>query len=72
MAWLDGKRVEALWCNDQRSNVHGWIDGSWRKFQDAHDDACTNSAVLAAHAKDGSRTVDVRVEGGAVKEMYVW
>ena len=61
MAWLNGKKVDALWCNEQRSNVHGWID-----------DACTNFAVLGAHAKDGNRNVDVRVEGGRVKEMYVW
>ena len=72
MAWLNGKQVDALWANEQRSNVHGWIDGAWRKFQDDHDDACTNFSVLAAHAKDGNRNVDVRVEDGRVKEMYVW
>lgn len=72
MAWLTGKQVDALWANEQRSNVHGWIDGAWRKFQDDHDDACTNFSVLAAHAKDGNRNVDVRVEDGRVKEMYVW
>jgi hypothetical protein len=72
MAWLNGKKVQALWSNHQRSNVHGWIDGAWRKFEDNRDDACTNFAILAAHAKDGNRNVDVRVESGRVKEMYVW
>jgi hypothetical protein len=72
MAWLTGKKVVALWSSEHRSNVHGWIDGAWRKFHDDHDDACTNFAVLAAHAKDGGRNVDVRVEDGRVKEMYVW
>ncbi|WP_157430993.1 hypothetical protein [Actinomadura macra] len=42
------------------------------KFQDVHDDACTDFAVLAAHAKDGNRFVEVRVEDGRVKEMYIW
>ncbi|MDQ3874993.1 MAG: hypothetical protein M3322_05500 [Actinomycetota bacterium] len=72
MAWLNGVKVVALWSNHQPSNVHGWIDGSWRKFEDVNDDACTNFAILAAHAKDGNRNVNVRVESGRVKEMYVW
>ena len=72
MAWLNGKKVQALWSNHQKANVHGWIDGAWRKFEDDYSDACTNFAVLGAHAKGGNRNVDVRVEGGRVKEMYVW
>jgi hypothetical protein len=72
MAWLNDKKIDALWANHQKANVHAWIDGSWRKFEDAHDDACTNFAILAAHAKDDSRNVNVRVEDGRVKEMYVW
>jgi hypothetical protein len=72
MAWLNGQKVVALWSNYQPSNVHGWIDGAWRKFEDVNDDACTNFAILAANAKDGNRNVDARVESGRVKEMYVW
>ena len=72
MAWIRGKKIDALWSNEQESNVHGWIDGAWRKFQDDHDDACTNFAILAASAKEANRDVDVRVEDGRVKEMYVW
>lgn len=71
MAWHRGKRVTALWSNEQRSNSWGWIDGAWRKFQDSHDNACTNFTILAAHAKGSGRNVDVRIEGN-VKEMYVW
>jgi hypothetical protein len=72
MPWLHGEKVEALWSNGQESNVWGWIDGAWRKFEDDHADACTNFAILAAHAKDGNRNVDVRVESNRVREMYVW
>ena len=72
MAWLENKKVDALWSNHQEANVHAWIDGAWRKFDDDEFDATTNVAVLAAHAKDGNRNVKVRVEGGVVKEMYVW
>lgn len=72
MAWLNGKKIDALWANHEDSNVHGWIDGAWRKFDDDHDEACTNFAILAAHAKGDNRNVDIRVESGRVKEMYVW
>lgn len=72
MAWLSDEKVQALWSNHEDSNVHGWIDGAWRKFEDDHADACTNFAILAAHAKADDRNVDVRVESGRVKEMYVW
>ncbi len=72
MAWLNNKKVIALWSNYQRANAWAWIDGAWRKFHDANADACTNFAILAAHAKEGNRDVNVRVEDGRVREMYVW
>jgi hypothetical protein len=71
MPWLNNKKVLALWSNHERSNAWGWIEG-WKKFHDDHDDACTNFTILAAHAKDGNRNVNVRVDGDRVKEMYVW
>lgn len=72
MAWLNNKKVSALWANYEESNSWGWIDGAWRKFHDDHADACTNFTILAAHAKAGNRDVNVRVDGDRVKEMYVW
>jgi len=72
MAWMNGKKVQALWSNHEKSNAWGWINGAWRKFHDSHDDACTNFTILAAHAKADNRNVDVRVESNRVKEMYVW
>ncbi len=72
MAWLNNKKVIALWGNWEDSNVWGWIDGAWRKFHDDNDDATTNFAILAAHAKGDNRNVNVRVDGDRVKEMYVW
>ena len=68
MAWLNNKKVIALWANYQQSNSWGWIDGAWRKFQDDHDDACTNFTILAAHAKAENRDVKVRVDGDRVKD----
>jgi hypothetical protein len=70
--WLNNKKVDALWANWEDSNAWGWIDGAWRKFHDANDDATTNFAILAAHAKGNNRNVNVLVDGNRVKEMYVW
>jgi hypothetical protein len=72
MPWLNGKKVQALWANYQSSNVWAWIDGAWRKLEDTNDDACTNFAILSAHAKSDNANVDVLVESDRVKEMYVW
>jgi len=72
MPWLNGKKVDALWSNDERANSWAWIDGGWRKFNDANDDACTNFTILGAHAKSGNRDVNVFVDSDRVKEMYVW
>jgi hypothetical protein len=72
MAWLNGKKVSALWANEEESNSWAWIDGAWRKFHDAHADACTNFTILGAHAKQQNSDVNVRVEDNRVKEMYVW
>lgn len=72
MAWIRGKKVNALWTNDSRSNPWAYIDGAWRKFDDDHDDTATNFMVMAAAAKGDNSNVDIRWEDNRVKEMYVW
>jgi hypothetical protein len=72
MPWLNGKKVSALWANHESSNSWAWIDGAWRKFDDDHDDACTNFTILGASAKQTNSNVNVFVDGDRVTEMYVW
>ena len=72
MAWHYNTRVEALWSNYEEANAWGWMDGAWRKFDDDEDDACTNFAIITAHAKAGNRAVDAFVDGERLKEIYVW
>jgi hypothetical protein len=72
MAWHNGVHVDALWTINERANAWGWIDGAWRKFDDAHDDSVINMTILAAHAKSGVRSVNSRIEGDRLKEIYVW
>lgn len=55
-----GRRIQALWCNEQESNAWVWLsDAGWRKLDDTNRDACTNLLAVAALAK--SRNVDVKV-----------
>ena len=72
MAWHNNVKVVALWSNNERSNAWGHIAGAWQKFDDAHDDACTNFAILCAHAKAGNRNVNARIENNRLREIYVW
>jgi hypothetical protein len=72
MAWHNGKKVTALWVNDERSNSWGYIDGAWRKYENAQDTACTNFTIVCAHAKADNRNVNARIENDRLKEIYVW
>jgi len=53
----------------EESNAWGWIVGAWRKVHDAHADACTNFAILAAHAK---QVIVARVEKCACCARALW
>lgn len=55
------RRIQALWCNKEKSNAWAWLsDAGWRKLDDRNTDACQNLLALAALAK--SRNSEVMVE----------
>jgi hypothetical protein len=63
MAVSCGRRIQALWSNEQRSNAWVYVRGAgWRKLDDSADDACTNLLALAAQAKAESALVKIREE----------
>jgi hypothetical protein len=60
MAVSCGRRIQALWCNEQQSNAWVWIENAgWRKLDDRHDDACTNLLAIAAEAKSRHALVSI-------------
>jgi hypothetical protein len=60
MAVSCGRRIQVLWCNEQRSNAWVWIENAgWRKLDDRHDDACTNLLAIAAEAKSRHALVSI-------------
>ena len=57
------RRLQALWCNEERSNAWVYVAGAgWRKLDDRADDACTNLLALAAQAKAENALVSIREE----------
>jgi hypothetical protein len=57
------RRIQALWCEEHRSNAWAYVAGAgWRKLDDRSDDACTNLLVLAAQAKAENALVKLREE----------
>lgn len=58
-----GRHVDALWCNEERSNAWIWLRGSgWRKLDDRNADACTNLLAIAAAAKKNGWAISVHEE----------
>lgn len=58
-----GRYIDALWCNEERSNAWVWVRGSgWRKLDDREDDATTNLLAIAATAKSQGRPVSLHEE----------
>lgn len=63
MAVSCGRRIQALWCNEQRSNAWVWVENAgWRKLDDRNDDACTNLLAISAEAKSRNATVSIDEE----------
>jgi len=57
------RKIQALWCNYERSNAWVWLSNAgWRKLDDRHDDTCTNLLAIAAKAKSQNLNVMVREE----------
>ncbi len=73
-AWVQGKKVAALWAiNQNRNSWASFADVGWRKFSDVSDSAIMAFTMLAAHAKHVQSAVDRREESdGKVHEIYVW
>lgn len=72
MAWHDNVHVDALWTINEHANAWGWIDGAWRKFDNNHEDSVMNMAILCSCARSGNRSVNARIEGDRLAEIYIW
>jgi hypothetical protein len=73
-AWLNNKRITALWSINQNRNSWVHVDGiGWRKVANNSDSAIVALTILGSHAREKNSAVNYREESdGMVKEMYVF
>ena len=73
-AWVNGKRVSALWAINQNRNSWVHIAGvGWRKLANNSDSVTITLTMLGANAKQSQTSVNYREESdGMIHEMYVW
>ncbi len=71
--WHKNKKITALWGINQNRNSWVHVSGlGWKKLANNSNSAIVALTMLGAHAKQGNRKVNVKEDGGQVKELYVW
>jgi hypothetical protein len=71
--WYNSKKITALWSINQNRN--SWIGVSglgWKKLANTSDSAVMALTLLASHAKQMNRNVNIREDTGQIREIYVW
>ncbi len=73
-AWLNNKKINALWTINQNRNSWVSIEGiGWKKLANNSDSAIVALTMLGAHAREKGSIVNYREEAdGMIHEMYVW
>ncbi|HWB02106.1 MAG TPA: hypothetical protein VG796_03715 [Verrucomicrobiales bacterium] len=73
-AWLNNKRITALWSINQNRNSWAHVEGiGWKRLANNSDSAIVALTMLAAHAREKASVVNYREESdGMIREMYVW
>lgn len=71
--WHNNKKVTALWSiNESRNAWAAVTDLGWKKLANNSDSVVTALNLLASHARDRDRAVNVRVDNNQIVEIYVW
>jgi hypothetical protein len=73
-AWLNNKRVGALWSIAQARNAWVFVTGvGWKKLANNSDSAIVALTQLCSHARLTQTSFNYREEaGGMIHEVYVW
>ncbi len=71
--WHNNKKVHGLWTKDQTRNSWASYTGlGWKKLNSSNNSSCVALSILAAHAKQYNKNTKIKIDGGQIKEMYVW
>jgi hypothetical protein len=73
-AWLTNRKILGLWTNSAPKNSWINIQGlGWKRLFTGSDTTVVCMTMLAAHAREAGRNVNVRIEAdNMVHEIYVW
>lgn len=73
-AWVNDKRISALWSKNDNRNSWVYITSvGWKKLADNSDSAVVALSLVASHAKQTQTSFNYREESdGKIHEMYVW
>jgi len=73
VTWHTGKKITALWSTNQNRNSWIGVPGvGWKKLANNSDSAVVALTMLASHAKQAVRNVNIKEDSGQITEMYVW
>ena len=71
--WHENKKVTSLWAKDETRNSWAGISGmGWKKLNSSNNSSCVALSILAAHAKQYNKNTKIKIDGGQIKEIYVW
>jgi hypothetical protein len=71
--WYENKKVTSLWTKDETRNSWAGIGGmGWKKLNSSNNSSCVALSILSAHAKQYNKNTKIKIDGGQIKEMYVW
>jgi len=76
--WLNNVRIIGLWAIDQDRNAWVYVRDAqgnnigWKRISWDNDNIFLDMLVQLAAAKEGSRPVNLRLDNGVVREVYVF
>jgi hypothetical protein len=74
MAWLNNKKITGLYSyGPQNRNSYIYVESiGWKPLWSDHDCQSESMTVMAAHARNENRPVNLLEENGKIKTIYVW
>jgi C1A family cysteine protease len=70
--WYNGKNVLGLWTNESDRNAWAYLsDIGWRRIAYDNDNILFDMLMQLATAKNSARPVNVYIEDGLIKQLYV-
>lgn len=71
--WIEKKLITGLWVINETRNASAYVDGvGWRKIAADSDSTFLAMISALASAKASKALVNLRIENGVIKELYVF